>query len=203
METVLINPTHFTYFYVGLFLILGSFGLPFPEEIVLLSAGYLAGVGFVHLWFILPFTMAVVIIGDSITYSFSRHYGRNAIVKWGKYIFLPIHRLERLEYYYDRHGNKTVFFSRLLIGFRFLGIIVAGLSKMPWKKFLTYDTLSIFLYLPLMLGIGYLFHFHLAMLLQKFAFMRHVIFGLVLTLMFALFIRMLMENIGTIRKNDQ
>jgi membrane protein DedA with SNARE-associated domain len=105
--------THITYLSVGLFLVLGSMGLPFPEEIVLLSAGYLAGMGIVRFWLMLPFTMATVIFGDAITYSF----GRNFIIKWGKYIFFPIHRLERIETYYKRHGSKTVFFKKLLENF--------------------------------------------------------------------------------------
>lgn len=198
---LLANSTYITYLYVGVLLVLGSFGLPFPEEVVLLSAGYLAGMGIVRFWLIVPYTVGMVILGDTITYSFSRHYGRSFIIKWGKYIFFPIHKLEKLEDYYKRHGNKTVFFTRLLIGFRFVGIIVAGLSRMPWKKFLTYDSLSIFLYLPAVIGLGYLFHYHLELVLQKFTLLRHVIFVAVLALLFALFIKKLIENIGSTRSN--
>ncbi len=183
--------SHLAYFYVGLLLFLGSLGLPFPEEIILLSAGYLAGTGVVRLWLMLPYTMGILIISDNVTYYVSRRLGRGFILKWGHYVFFPVHRLEKLEDYYRKHGNKTVFFSRLLIGFRFVGIMVAGITKMPWKKFFGYDLLSIIIYLPIVLGLGYLFCYHLDLVLKDFRLLRHAIFVIVVILILVWFIKKL------------
>lgn len=203
METILDYSTHFAYFYVGLFLFLGSLGLPFPEEIILLSAGYLAGTGVVRLWLMLPYAMGILIISDNVTYYISRRLGRGFILKWGHYVFFPVNRLERLEDYYRKHGNKTVFFSRLLIGFRFVGIMVAGITKMPWKKFFAYDLLSIIVYLPIVLGLGYLFHYHLDLVLRDFQVLKHAVFVIVIVLILIWFIKILIAaSAGPTDKNN-
>lgn len=194
METILNHASEYAYWYIGLFLVLGSLGLPFPEEIVLLSAGYIAGVGIVRFWVMLPYTMGMLIIGDTVTYTVSRKLGRELLLKWGRYVFLPTHRLDQIEEYYEKHGGKTVFFSRLLIGFRFAGIMVAGITEMPWKKFFTYDLLSIVIYLPIVLGLGFIFHYHLDLILKELQLIKHVIFIAVMGLILVWFIKKLLES---------
>ncbi len=194
METILNDASQFAYVYVGLFLVLGSLGLPFPEEIVLLSAGYLAGTGAVHFWLMLPYTMGILIIADTMTYTVSRKLGREILLKWGRYVFLPTHRLDQIEEYYEKHGSKTVFFSRLVIGFRFVGIMVAGITEMPWKKFFIYDILSIIVYLPIVLGLGFLFHYHLDLILKELRLVKHVIFIVAMGLILLWFIKKLFES---------
>lgn len=201
LDIILSYSAHLTYLYIGLFLVLGSLGLPFPEEIVLISAGYFAGVGVVNFWLILFYVMILLLVVDNLMYYISRKLGREFITKWGHYCFFPMHRLEKFENYYKEHGGKTVFFSRLLIGFRFVGIVVAGITKMPWSKFVKYDLLSIIVYSPIVMGLGYLFYLNLDLVLGNLVLIKHTIFALVIITMLIWFSKVLSEAIANTGNN--
>ncbi len=186
--------SHAAYLYVGLFLVLGTLGLPFPEEIILLIAGYLAGTGVVIFWRMMLFTLVIMELADNGMYYLSRRLGREIVTKWGKYFFIPATRLKKLEEYFQKHGDKTVFFSRLLIGFRSTGIIMAGITGMPWKKFVIWNSLSIAVYLPIILGLGYLFHLNLSLIFSRFALIKHFIFTLVVIAIFVWFLKKAFTN---------
>lgn len=184
---------HATYLYTAVFLVLGTLGLPIPEEIILLVAGYLAGTGAVNIWLIMPYTSVLVVVADNGIYFAARKLGRGFIKKWGRFIFIPEERLRKIEVYVERHGNKTVFFSRFLIGFRSTGIIIAGITKMPWNSFLLYDSLSVIVYLPIVVGLGYYFHYQLNMLLQRFVLIKHIVFFSIVALLFIWLIKQLIS----------
>ena len=164
------------YIYTAIFLVLGTLGLPIPEEVILLVVGYLAGSGLVNIWYIWPYALALVIVLDNGIYFGARKLGRGFVKKWGRFILISEDRLRKLEGYVDRHGSKTVFFSRILLGFRSAGLVLAGVTKMPWKSFFLWDTLSILFFSSIMIGIGYFFHYNLQRFLKDFSLARHIIF---------------------------
>jgi len=172
------------YLYTALFLLLGTLGLPFPEEVILLLIGYLAGMGVVNVWLITPYASAVIIVLDNGMYYAARRLGRGFIKKWGRYILVSSSNLKKIEEFIDRHGNKTIFFSRFLLGFRSTGILLAGITKMPWKSFLLWDTLSIMVFLPITVGLGYFMHLNLNRFLKNYQIVKHVIFMGLLGLLF-------------------
>jgi membrane-associated protein len=57
-------------------------------------------------------------------------------------VFVTPERLETAERYYQEHGGKTVFFGRFIPVVRSVGYLVAGISKMEWKRFFLYDVLG-------------------------------------------------------------
>ena len=111
------------------------------ETIVILGGVYASEVGDPPLW--LPGVMIAAavgaVIGDNIGYWIGRRFGRGFLERHGNRIFISPERLEKADAFYRKHGGKTVFLARFVPVARSVGIILAGVSEMPWKRFLMYD----------------------------------------------------------------
>jgi hypothetical protein len=79
------------------------------------------------------------VIGDNIGYWIGRRFGRGFLERHGHRIFISRERLEKADAFYRKHGGKTVFLARFVPVARSVGIILAGVSEMPWKRFFLYD----------------------------------------------------------------
>jgi membrane protein DedA with SNARE-associated domain len=114
-------------------------GVIVPGETLVIIGGVYAGIG--DLWLPGVATVAVVgaILGDNLGYWIGRRFGRGFLERHGRKLFITPDRLAAAERYYGRHGGKTVFFGRFVPVVRSVGFIVAGVSHMPWKRFLIYD----------------------------------------------------------------
>jgi membrane protein DedA with SNARE-associated domain len=114
-------------------------GVIVPGETLVIIGGVYAGLG--DLW--VPGVAAVAIIGavigDNIGYWIGRRFGRGFLERHGRKVLVTPERIEATERFYARHGGKTVFFGRFIPVVRSVGFIVAGVSHMPWKRFLIYD----------------------------------------------------------------
>jgi membrane protein DedA with SNARE-associated domain len=143
--------------YLGLFslLILGTLGLPFPEDSILLLTGFLAAR---HQIKPLQAFLAVysgLLITDFLLYSVGKKYGRKLVEHKRFEKILTAGRLAKLEEKFERWGALVVFFGRHVLGLRAQVFLVAGVSKMSWKKFLLADGASAFITIALWGGLGY------------------------------------------------
>ena len=147
---------HFSYAAVFFVIILGSIGIPIPEELVLLIAGYLASLGVMNLFVVIGVAMLATTIADNISYWIGRRKGvhilRSSIA--ARLFFSP-RRLAKLERHFARHGGKIVFFARFLLGFRMISFIMAGSSQMPWRTFQKYNLLGVAVWVPFVILVGY------------------------------------------------
>jgi membrane protein DedA with SNARE-associated domain len=144
--------------YVGLFilLILGTLGLPFPEDGILLLSGFLTGHNVIKP---LPTFLVIysgLLMTDFLLYSIGRKYGRRLVEhkKFNKII--TNERLAGLEKKFKKWGALVVFFGRHLLGLRAQIFLVAGVMRMSRKKFLIVDGASALLTITLWGGLGYL-----------------------------------------------
>ena len=186
-----------SYFGIILFILLGSIGLPLPEETILLIAGYLASVGYLKLPYVLAIVLITTFIGDNMAYWIGRIKGKSLLLKYGKYIFIHKERLEKAEKYFKNHGGKTVFFSRFIIGLRFFGPIIAGSLKMRWRRFLLFNILGILIWVPTVTLIGYFFGIHLDTIIRNVNNAKHLIFFIVVFFISAiLFYKLEFDNIN-------
>jgi undecaprenyl-diphosphatase len=114
-------------------------GVIVPGETIVIIGGVYAGLG--DLWLPGVATVAVVgaILGDNLGYWIGRRFGRGFLQRHGRKLFVTPERLVSAERYYHKHGGKTVFIGRFIPVVRSVGFIVAGVSQMPWKRFLGYD----------------------------------------------------------------
>ena len=138
--------------------------IPFPSEVVMVPAGFLAYRG--ELLFGNPILDLIIVIlcgvlgsivGAYINYYLSLKLGRPILHKYGKYVFLKPETIDRAEEIFNKYGDITTFVCRLLPAIRQLISIPAGLSKMPLGKFTFYTTLGAGVWSALLAGIGYYF----------------------------------------------
>jgi membrane protein DedA with SNARE-associated domain len=75
--------------------------------------------------------------------------------------------LERGDRLFARYGAVTVFFARFVFGLRILAGPLAGVLRMPWKKFLMFNFLGALVWVTMIASVGYLFGRHWARLVQN------------------------------------
>jgi membrane protein DedA with SNARE-associated domain len=121
---------------------LESAGVPLPGETVLITAGVLVHRGVLDYGDALFFGIFGAVVGDQIGYWVGRLGGRPFVLRWGKYAFITPERLGHAERFFARHGGRAVFLARFITGLRVFGALVAGISRMPWGKFVLYNVLG-------------------------------------------------------------
>jgi membrane protein DedA with SNARE-associated domain len=148
---------HFTY--LGLFLVLAlcGLGLPVPEELPLLTGGFLVYRGITQYPATLLISFVGVIAGDNSLFFLGRRFGTSVLSYMQLVRPRSRERIERLKMFMDRHGNMTVFYARFLAGVRALIYLTAGSAGMTPRRFVIYDMLGAAISVPLAVSIGYFF----------------------------------------------
>ncbi|MBI5731944.1 MAG: DedA family protein [Candidatus Magasanikbacteria bacterium] len=109
--------------------------VPLPSEIIMPFAGFLARTGRFNLW-LLGFLGALGnLFGSWAAYAVGRYGGRPFLERYGKFIFLSRRDLDWADHWFVKHGEGTVFFSRLLPVIRTFISLPAGIAKMNFWKF--------------------------------------------------------------------
>jgi membrane protein DedA with SNARE-associated domain len=118
-----------------------SAGVPIPGETALITAAILATPQQHHYSIVAVIAVgaAGAIVGDNVGYVLGRTGGRALIERWG-----PIERyaakvLPPAERFFQKHGAKTVFFGRFVAFLRVTSAWLAGISQMPWWRFLVWN----------------------------------------------------------------
>lgn len=114
-------------------------GVIVPGETLVIVGGFYARIG--ELWLPAVSAVAVVgaVLGDNLGYLIGRRFGRGFLERHGRKLLVTPERLAAAERYYLEHGGKTVFLGRFVPVVRSVGFIVAGVSRMDWKRFFAYD----------------------------------------------------------------
>ncbi|MBU0457835.1 DedA family protein [Patescibacteria group bacterium] len=128
---------------------------PFPSEVVIVPAGYLAQQGQMNLVAVILFGILGSLIGAWVNYAIAVTVGRKALIKWGKWIFLPEEKFIKVEQYLKRHGEIGTFIGRLIPVIRQYISFPAGLAKMPIGRFSFYTGLGAGLWVTILALIGY------------------------------------------------
>ena len=143
--------------YMGIFLLMmieSSF-IPFPSEIVLIPAGYLAQQGEMNIALIFTAALLGSMVGAFINYFLAYFIGRQLLLQYGKYIFISNSAMEKMENFFQKHGPISTFSGRLVPGIRQLISIPAGLSKMSLLPFSLYTALGAGIWSMVLIVLGY------------------------------------------------
>ncbi len=143
--------------YLGIFIMmfLESTFFPFPSEVAMVPAGYLAAKGDMNLIIAIIVGTLGSLTGALFNYYLARKYGRKGVLRFGKYFFFTEEKLQKMEAFFVNHGSFSTFVSRLIPGVRQLVSLPAGLSKMPLDKFTLHTTLGAGLWVTVLALLGY------------------------------------------------
>lgn len=95
------------------------------------------------------------LVGSWIAYGVGRAGGRPLIERWGRYVLLRPHDLDRAEAWFGDHGEAAVFFSRLLPVVRTFISLPAGVAEMPVGRFTAYTIAGCLPWTFALAGVGY------------------------------------------------
>src|SRR5947209_847254 len=127
------------YLVVGVSVAIESSGIPFPGETVLVTAAVYAGTGHIAIAWVIVAAAAGAIIGDNLGYTAGRYGGRPLVERYGRYVHLRPEALGRAEQFFNRYGDRTVFFGRFVAVLRAWVAFLAGTNRMPWTRFLLFN----------------------------------------------------------------
>lgn len=152
--------------YLGIFVMmfLESTFFPFPSEVAMIPAGYLAFKGEMNMVLAITAGIAGSLGGALFNYYLAKRYGRKGVLAFGKYFFFTEEKLQKMEAFFVKHGSFSTFVSRLIPGIRQLISLPAGLSKMPLRPFALYTTLGAGIWVLVLAILG----FYLGSLEQSF-----------------------------------
>ena len=147
----------FDWGYLGIFLLMAveSSFIPFPSEIVLIPAGYLASQGEMSITLIMLSGLGGSLVGAFINYYLALTVGRKFLIRYGKYFFITEESLVKMERFFEKHGNISTFSGRLIPGIRQLISIPAGLAKMNIVKFSLFSALGAGIWALILTMLGY------------------------------------------------
>lgn len=126
--------------------------IPLPSEVIMPFSGYLVFLGKYSLWSVGLAGAFGCVVGSVPAYYLGMYGGRPLIEKYGKYILMSRHDLDMADRWFERHGEATVFFARLLPVIRTFIAFPAGVARMEMKRFILYTFAGS---LPWCLGLAY------------------------------------------------
>ena len=143
--------------YAGIFLMmfLESSFFPFPSEVAMIPAGYLAHQGQMSLVLAWCAGTAGSLAGAVFNYYLCYFFGRELVLKYGKYVGITKVKMRKFEAFFKRHGDISTFNCRLIPGIRQYISLPAGLAKMNLFKFSLYTTLGAGIWVAVLLAVGY------------------------------------------------
>jgi len=143
--------------YLGLFIatFLESTFVPIPSAATMVPAGYLAYEGHWSLGMVWLIAITGTIAGSLANYALAYYFGRPFFERYGKYMAFGPERMQQLDEYFDRHGEISIFTSRLLPGVRHVISFPAGLAKMNVAKFCILTGIGGGLWMTTLMMVGY------------------------------------------------
>ena len=143
--------------YIAVFVLMvaESACIPVPSELIMTFAGVLAATGKLNLALVIFMGAVGNIFGAYIAWAVGRTGGRALVIRYGKYVFLRVHDLERAERWFAKRGQAAVFFGRLLPVVRTFISLPAGVAEMEPIRFGIYTFLGSVPFVGVLAVVGY------------------------------------------------
>lgn len=140
--------------YPGLILLMAiaSCCIPLPSEVIVPFAGFLCTTGHFSFWLVVVMGTVGSILGSVPAYYLGMCGGRPLVMKYGRYLLISSHDIDRADAWFARYGEATVCLGRMLPVIRAFISFPAGLNRMDMRKFLVYTTVGSFVWC---LGLAY------------------------------------------------
>ena len=129
-------------------------GFFLPGDSLLVTAGVFAANGRLNIWWLNVLLVAAAIVGDTVGYWIGRKAGPALFNRPRSRFFNPAH-LRRAHDFYEKHGGKTIILARFMPIVRTFAPVVAGMGKMEYRRFLSFNVFGGLLWVVSMTLIGY------------------------------------------------
>jgi membrane-associated protein len=124
-----------------------------PGDSLLFAAGSFAALGSLNIWFLMGLLMVAAVLGDTVNYSIGHYLGERAYnIKWIKKEYL-----DKTHAFFEKHGGKAIFLARFVPIVRTFAPFVAGIGKMDYSYFITYNLAGGITWVALFTLLGYFF----------------------------------------------
>ncbi|MDN5077452.1 DedA family protein [Aliarcobacter butzleri] len=143
------------YFGIFIMMFLESSFFPFPSEVVMIPAGYLASKGEMNIYLVLLFGILGSLAGALFNYYFAIKLGRAFLLRYGKYILISEETILKMEEFFKNHGHISTFSGRLIPGVRQYISLPAGLARMNIFVFSLYTSLGAGIWVLILTILGY------------------------------------------------
>jgi len=122
--------------FVVIFVETGLVVMPFlPGDSLLFAAGTFAALGSLNIWLLIGLMIVAAVVGDAVNYTIGHYLGERAYnIKWIKREYL-----EKTHAFFEKHGGKAIFLARFVPIVRTFAPFVAGIGKMTYGYFATYN----------------------------------------------------------------
>lgn len=178
---------------VGLTLSLGYLGIiflmalessffPFPSEVVVPPAGFLAATGQMNIFMVIFCGILGSVIGALVNYYLAVRFGRAFLFRYGNYFFLGEDKLLKMENFFFSHGEITTFVGRLIPGVRQYISFPAGLARMSIAKFVFYTAAGAGIWVVILAYVGFYVGKNIDLVKEKLATITMIILPLLLLL---------------------
>jgi len=146
--------------YLILFLIIfvetGLVVMPFlPGDSLLFAAGAFAATGSLNIFLLIILLFIAAVIGDTLNYAIGKFVGPKVFYR--DYKLLKREHLLKTQNFYDKYGGKTIIIARFIPIIRTFAPFVAGIGKMNYGRFITYNIVGGALWIVIFLVLGFYF----------------------------------------------
>ena len=143
--------------YPGIFALMAmeSSIIPLPSELVMPPAGYLAHQGQMNIWIAILIGTIGSLVGSYANYFAAHWLGRPLVLKYGKYVWITEEKFAKVESFFLKHGEISIFIGRLLPVIRHLISIPAGIAGMNHLRFSLYTLIGAGMWCTILAWIGY------------------------------------------------
>jgi len=140
---------------------------PFPSEVVIPPAAYLAASGKMNIGMVILCGTLGSLLGAVFNYWLALKFGRPFFEKHGRYLLVNLRSLEKADRFFERHGHISTFVGRLLPGIRQYISLPAGLARMNIFTFCAATVLGAGIWVLVLAAMGYWFGRNEQLVLQN------------------------------------
>ncbi|MBP2544281.1 membrane protein DedA with SNARE-associated domain [Acinetobacter guillouiae] len=174
------------YFGIALLMFLDNVFPPIPSEVIMPSAGFAASKGQLLLSGVIIAGSFGSLLAAALLYWVGRKIPNQSLFNWvdryGKYLFIKSEDVKKALDWFEKYGHRVVFFGRMVPAVRSLISIPAGMSHMPFWKFMLYSSVGTIIWTTFLACVGYYFGNNIELMQQIFSRVGYVIIAIVFIL---------------------